>query len=140
MSLFALQFAVSQVVINDRAVHAAIDKGERETLTEIGMEIDELATSRLVARDRASRPGEAPSVHSFGSRSLRNIQSSYDPATHSVIIGSVLLSGSFGDPLPGRLEFGDGKIAARPNMGPTLDRFDSGGTLRRAWTASIGAA
>lgn len=131
-----------QIMIDAKAFHAAIEKGERETLIAIGESIDTAATANLVTRSRRSRPGESPTSHATGSRSLRNIQSAYDPATRSVVIGSVLLSGSLasasGGPLPSRLEFGTSRIAARPNMQPTLDRANSRGTLRNAWTGSMG--
>lgn len=126
------------VALSTDVVIGAVERSKKPALQEIGEQIDEAATMSLVSRNRRSRPGETPTANATGQYSLRNIQSSYDPSTNSVLIGAVRTNTKLRRPLPNLLEFGSRRIAARPTMAPALDKVERAKGIRQAWTGRIG--
>jgi hypothetical protein len=111
---FGLTYSVKDAFFDRAAVLSAIGKAEAKELSRIGAFIRQTARNKVLRmRNRTSRPGEAPSVHSRDRvRSLRNILFAYEKTKHAVIIGPVRLNqlnvrfdGS-SDPVPKILEFG----------------------------------
>jgi hypothetical protein len=134
--MFSVAYEMHIIDIDSGAVHDAIDGAERAQLPEIGQRIAEQATASIRFRGKTSRPGQTPTAHSIGRRSIRNIQSATIPSDHSVIVGSIGLASRGGKTVPQELEFGI-RYAARPYMWPALQRVARGSTIRRALTDSM---
>lgn len=135
----------------DRAkVKAAMDRAAHKVLSRLGAYVRQRAKTSLRYRDRASLPGNPPSVHRTGLRrktnkktGTRTVQAvsplrelilfAWDASRRSVVIGPVLLRA--GSKVPALLEYGGvGEVrdpvtrkvrkaafAPRPYMRPALD-------------------
>ena len=111
---FSMTYSVKDAFFDREAVISVIGKSEAKELSRIGAYIRQTARTKVLRfRNRSSRPGEAPSVHSRDKvRSLRNILFAYDKVKHAVIVGPVKLNAvnvrfdGSSDPVPKILEFG----------------------------------
>lgn len=111
---FDMTYSVKDAFFDRDAVISAIGKAEAKELSKIGAFIRQTARTKVLKlRNRTSRPGEAPSVHSRDRvRSLRNILFAYEKTKHAVIVGPVRLNqlntrfDGTSEPVPKILEFG----------------------------------
>lgn len=128
MSLFTATYQLT-VAIDAKLIHDGISEAAFDAWAKIGAAMIEAGRSQLRPRKRASRPGEAPSVHATGRRSLLNMAMAIESGGRSVIAGPVNLSDT--GPIPGRLE------RTRPYMRPALRQVASSNVIRDAWTGAV---
>lgn len=142
---------LKNAIFDHKVITQAVDKASRKA-TQQGLEaVKQEMLSRLQSGDGPSRPGQSPNVHTNdATRSLRNIETAWDGRTKSGVVGSVLLRGGDGEPLPGFLERGGTRvvtqkirgrkvkrrvrIAARPYAGPSLDDAIDSGEVVSPWS------
>lgn len=116
-------------------VKKAVSNGTRKVLSKFGAFVRTTAKHSIRKRKKVSEPGHPPSSH--GGLLRRYILFGYDRERKSVVIGPMRLNQKVGD-APQALEYGgtstvvEGlhgqrrkrrvKIAARPYMGPALEK------------------
>lgn len=91
-------------------VKAKLDRKRLASLRKVGGQIRLRARRKLRRRNRVSRPGEAPSVHTASAfATLKNIQFGFDTDQETAVVGPIGLGSHGGDgPAPGTLEHGGG--------------------------------
>ncbi|WP_345326843.1 hypothetical protein [Novipirellula rosea] len=102
---------MSKAVVDRKALTASVDRGIDKAMPKSLDSMRRRIQGNYKARSRPSRPGESPSVHSFGRMSLQNVQVEYNARKKTGYVGPALLSGQRSlvetdQPLPGLLEGG----------------------------------
>ncbi len=144
-----LQFKVTRLFFDRKAVKDAVDRGKRKVLSKFGAFVRQRAKSSIRKRKRTSAPGEPPSSHTGLLKKF--IFFAYDKGKDSVVIGPERLNQKTGD-APPALEHGGrsrvtsggrrGKrvvrtvtIRQRAYMGPAFEKEKEG--LPKLWRDSI---
>jgi hypothetical protein len=154
-----IDFRVTKFFFDRQAVMTAMSAADRRALSKAGAFIRQRARSSMRKRKRISQPGSPPSAHAGHLRKF--LFFSYDPGTHSVVIGPAKMSTKAEgvSSVPNLLEFGGtvtvrktrtihskGQVTvlkagqtltyrARPYMGPALRAEKD--QLSSAWGASV---
>ena len=107
-----LTFQMKKAIVDQRRVKDAFDRQTKGSISRSLAFVRRRGRSTLRRRKRASRPGQAPSVHSTHPFvTLKNIVFNYDRRTKSGIVGPIKLNGTKSTTtarraLPGILEAG----------------------------------
>ncbi len=138
---------IKNLFFDRKAVVDAVDKAKRAVLSKAGAFIRTIARTSIRKRKGSSPPGSPPHSH-VGL--LRNfILFGYDPASDSVVIGPAKLNKPTEAPrvlehggtttitrfARGRLRKRRLRIAARPYMGPALEKEQP--KLPKLWAGSV---
>lgn len=145
------KFVLRNAVFEYKAVTKAVDQSSKSATEKSLAAVKERMLDSLKRGSEPSRHGQPPTVHSTSSqRSLRNIGQDWDDRSKSGVVGSVLLPGGQGPPLPGFLESGGTRtivvrkkgrrinrrlrMAARPYAGPALESAIKAGEIISPWS------
>lgn len=156
MSL-TVSFKIKELFFDRAKVKKAMDRANRRALSKIGAFIRRRSRSSIRKSKKASLPGNPPRAHANREPNLRTILFGFEPSGPSVVIGPVRFSGlQSGKTVPEILEFGatvvrpgrqwPGRpkpkpetvvIAARPFMGPALQKEIEAGTIPEQWRGTL---
>lgn len=159
--MFEVSYGIKDFFFDRVKVINRLSAGERRAMSKIGAFIRVSARQSMKRRKTVAPASSPPSVHSRSKvYTLKNILFGYEPTQHRVIVGPVLLSRfaktreagrgntlvKASEPIPALHEFGgtakllspkgderEVRYAARPFMGPALERERQNGKLINAW-------
>jgi len=93
--MFEVDYNITNFFFDRLAVENRLAAKERRAMSKIGAFIRTSARSSIKRRRRPSAPGSPPNAHSKDRVvTLKNILFGYDPSSHSVVAGPVLLNRS----------------------------------------------
>jgi hypothetical protein len=146
----SVTFHLPRIVFDHRKIEKAVERSAVKPIKKSLSTVQQEIMFGYKRRNRVSRPGESPSIHSSDpQRSLLNVMFAYDERTKSGVVGPVKISTSKSGgskALPGLLEHGGTdtvgrgrnkkrvRVGARPNVRPALRRQINAGKIVTPWS------